>query len=103
MSDPAWDPAVRANVQRALNNVLHTAQDILTRYSDEDGFYVPPSAVSDGGDVTGLIQAGYQQVISRMQKELDQARSVMRQALADVDQYRTERFGGNYRSPDRDI
>jgi len=103
MKDPAWDPQVRASVQKALDNVLHVARDVLMRYADEDGFYVPPSEVSDSGDVTGLINAGLHQVVARLERELDQARSAMRQAMADVDNHKREVIGPNYRPPHRQI
>lgn len=99
---PADDPDVRWRVQSALNQVIRTAQDVITRYSDGHGRYEAPDPVPFG-DVTGLITVGNSQVVRRLQDQLDEARTVLRGVRAEVDAYQRERFGDAYRPVDRDI
>ena len=91
--DPSWDPETRQRIQHAMNQVMFTARDVLMRYADEDCFYVPPSEVSDTGDVTGLINAGRHQVIRRLQEEIDRAQAAMHAVIADIDNHRREFLG----------
>ncbi|MDG4791099.1 hypothetical protein O7626_35220 [Micromonospora sp. WMMD1102] len=98
-ADPSWDAETRERVQRAMNQVMFTARDVLMRYADEDCFYVPPSEVSDAGDVTGLINAGRHQVIRRLQEEIDRAQATMDAVIGDIDDHRREFLGQDYRSP----
>lgn len=99
--DPGWDPAVRVRVQQALNNVLFAAQDVVTRYS-RDGQYEAPDPVPFG-DVTGLIEAGRNQVVSRLQTQLDAARAVMRDVYDEIDRSKRDRYGPGYKPLPRDI
>ena len=101
--NPAWDPAVRRRVQRSLNDLLATARDVLTRYSDRDGFYVAPDPVGDIGDVTGLIATGYNQVVRRLQDQLDETRRVMSEVHAEIDDYKRQQLGEAYRPLPRDF
>jgi hypothetical protein len=90
--DPATDPHVRWRVQYALNQVIRAAEDVVTRYSDGKGWYEAPDPVPFG-DVGGLITVGNLQVITRLQGQLDEARTVLRAVRAEVDAYQRERFG----------
>jgi phosphoglycolate phosphatase-like HAD superfamily hydrolase len=99
--DPALDPAVRQRVQRAFNSVLAAAQDVLTRYS-RDGVYEAPDPVPFG-DVTGLIEVGRNQVIRRLQDQLDDARRVMREVYDELDEHKRQRYGPGYRPLPRDL
>lgn len=95
--DPATDPAVRRRVQRALDDLLAAARDVAARYSDKEGFYAAPDPVSDVGDVTGLIAAGHNQVVSRLQDQLDETRRVMREVYAELDDYKRSIIGPGYK------
>lgn len=99
--DPAYDPVVRRRVQRALNCVIFTAQDVVTRYS-RDGVYEAPDPVPFG-DVTGLIEVGRNQVIRKLQDQLDEAREVMRAVYAELDDYKHQQYGDAYKPPPRDV
>ncbi len=101
--DPSRDPAVRRRVNAALNDVLFTAKDVLYRYSDSDGMYIEPSGVADGGDVTGVINAGMNQVVVRLQAQLDEAREVMRTVYSEIDDYKRQTLGPGYNPAPRKI
>jgi hypothetical protein len=101
--DPSRDPEVRRRVNAALNDVLFTAKDVLWRYTDADGMYVEPSGVADGGDVTGVINAGMVQVVNRLQAQLDEAREVMRTVYAEIDDYKRSYLGDGYNPAPRKI
>ncbi|GAB3982315.1 hypothetical protein GCM10027615_64810 [Plantactinospora veratri] len=92
-TDPSWDPAVHAEIRAAINHVLFTARDVLMRYSDEDCFWVPPSEVSDAGDATGFINAARNQVLHRLQSELDQATATLDSISTDVRAYKQRSVG----------
>lgn len=91
--DPSWDPNVRAKVQSALNRLLFNARDVLTRYADEDFFYIPPSEVTDTGDVTGLINAARNQVIWRLQDELARATATLDAVASEIEQHKRRTVG----------
>jgi hypothetical protein len=78
--DPRWSPNIRNQVETAINAVLFEAQDILRRYSD-DGIYVPPSEVAEGGSINGLMAASRHQVLERLSAKIEEARQV----FADVE------------------
>lgn len=99
--DPAWDPAVRQRVQRSVDELVATARDVLARYTDHDGFYEAPDPVPFG-DVTGLINASYEQVVRRLRDSVDATRDVMRDVLAEVDDYKRQQYG-NYDPVRRDL
>lgn len=92
---PAWDPQTRQKVQKALDDVLFTAQDVLTRYS-RGGKYEAPDPVPFG-DVTGLIETGRNQVIRRLRDRLDEAEQVMRDVYAELDEDKRRRYGPGYK------
>jgi hypothetical protein len=94
-TNPAWDPAVRRRVQRALNELLFTAQDVLTRYGDKDGFYVSPDPVPDG-DVTGIINSGYHQVVKRLEEQIAATKATLNAVQDEVDAYKRELIGPGY-------
>jgi hypothetical protein len=94
---PDWDPEVRVRVQRALNQVVRTAQDILTRYTDEHGAYQAPPEVHEAGSNVGLIVTGKLQVLDRLQAELDRARAQLRAEYDGIEAHKRERYGPNYR------
>lgn len=98
---PEYSPDARRRVQQALNGVLLTAKDVLTRHS-RDGLYQPPDPVPFG-DVTGLIEAGNHQIILRLQSELDSARQVLRDVYAEIEQSKRDRHGPNYKPLPRDL
>jgi hypothetical protein len=101
--NPAWDPAVRRRVQRALDDVLWTARDVVTRYSDRDGCYAAPGPVADMGDVTGLLATGTNQVIRRLQAQLDEARQIIREVYAELDGYQRQQLGDAWKPLPRDV
>jgi hypothetical protein len=101
--NPAWDPAIRRLVQRSLNDLLRTAQDVVTRYRDRDGFYFAPDPVGDVGDVNGLIASGYNQVIRRLQDQLDETRRVIREAYTELDDYQRQQLGDAWKPIRRNI
>jgi hypothetical protein len=101
--NPAWDPTVRRRVQRSLDELLRTAQDLIIRYSDRDGYYVAPDPVGDIGDVTGLIATGYNQVVRRLQDQLDETRRVMREAYIEIDKYKRQQLGDAWQPVHHDI
>ena len=55
------------------------------------------------GDVTGLIEAGRNQVVNKLQERLDAARAVMLDVYTELDNYKSELYGPGYRPPTRDI
>jgi hypothetical protein len=71
-----WDPKLRYKVEAALNSVTLAARDLLTRRTN-DGIYVPPSEVSEGGDITGLIAVGRAQVLDPLAARVEAARKVL--------------------------
>lgn len=89
--DPAWDPDVRWRVQFALNQLIRTADDVLTRYSDRRSWYIAPDPVPSG-DVHGLITAGDRQVVQRLQAQIDATRAVMDAVEGEIDAYRRARL-----------
>lgn len=95
-SSPQWDPLVRWRVQQALNQVLYAASDILMRYADEHGQYLPPSEVAETGDVTGLMAVGREQVIKRLQEKIDEANAVMAAVREEFDQHKRDQYGPGY-------
>jgi hypothetical protein len=101
--NPAWDPAVRRRVQRSLNQLVETARDVASRYSDRDGFYAAPDPAGDIGDVTGLIAAGHNQIVQRLQEQLDETRRVMREVYAEIDDYKRQQLGDAWKPVRREI
>jgi hypothetical protein len=93
--NPAWDPKVRWKVQRALNQVLFTAKDVLERYG-KDGIYTPPSDVAEFGDVNGLIATGENQVLRRLREKIAEAETAIADAQAQMDAWGREAYGPNY-------
>lgn len=57
----------------------------------------PPSDVAEFGDVNGLITVGQVQVVQRLQAELDEARRVFAEVQTEIDQYKRDVIGPNYR------
>ncbi len=101
--DPTRDPAVRRRVQRSLNQLVETSRDVANRYSDREGFYAAPDPVSDIGDVTGLIASGYNQVVQRLQEQLDETRRVMREVYAEIDDHQRHQLGDAWKPVRREI
>jgi hypothetical protein len=101
--DPALDPAVRRRVQRSLDQVLYAARDIASRYSDHQGHYAAPDPVGDIGDVTGLIAAGYNQVVKQLQAALDEARRAMHEVYDELDEYKRQQLGDAWRPQARQL
>jgi hypothetical protein len=100
---PAWDPAVRRRVQQSLTQLVETARDVARRHSDRNGFYAVPDLVGDIGDVTGLIATGYNQVVQRVQEQLDETRRVMREVYAEIDDHKRQRLDDAWRQVWREI
>lgn len=99
--DPSYDPIVRRRVQKALDEVIFAARDVVMRYS-RDGVYEAPDPVPFG-DVTGLIEAGRNQVVDKLQERLDTARAIMLEVYLELDRHKSELYGPSYRAPTRDI
>jgi hypothetical protein len=65
--------------------------------------YIEPAGIEDGGDVTGVINAGMAQVVNRLQVKLDEAREVMRTVYSEIDDYKRSYLGDSYNPAPRKI
>lgn len=95
--NPAWDPVVRHRVQRAVDDLLHTAKDVLMRYSDEDCCYVAPGDINEFGDVTGLMAVSHNQVVSRLQAQIQATLAEFQAVQKEIDAYKRAKYGPGYR------
>ncbi|MGI5213291.1 hypothetical protein ACQEUR_09990 [Plantactinospora sp. CA-290183] len=94
--DPADDRAVRARAHTIMTQVYYELRNVITRYYDEDGLYIEPTGVSDGGDNTGMIRAANNEVLSRLDAEVQRARDSLTEILIEIDNHKRQQFGPGY-------
>ncbi|WP_433028657.1 hypothetical protein [Plantactinospora sp. CA-290183] len=76
--------------------MYYELRNVITRYYDEDGLYIEPTGVSDGGDNTGMIRAANNEVLSRLDAEVQRARDSLTEILIEIDNHKRQQFGPGY-------
>ena len=101
--DPSRDHAVRMRAHLAMSGVYLRMKDILRRYYDDDGMYIEPTGVNDGGDNTGMIYAANNEVLTRLADEVADARSKLMAIFDEIDAYKREQYGPGYNPAPRKL
>jgi len=95
--DPAWDPRIREQAHLAMTRVYYQLQDVLRRRYDSSGHYIEPSGVGDGGDNTGMMHAANNDVLRKLDDEIQAARETLRALFEQIDTHKRERYGPGYK------
>lgn len=95
--DPANDPRVRDSAHVAMTRVYHQLHDVLRRYYDANGRYIEPSGVGDGGDNTGMMHAANNDVLRKLDAEVQAARETLLALFEQIDEHKRERYGPSYK------
>ena len=101
--DPSWDPSVRGRAHSVMTHVYHEMKNILLRYYDNDGRYIEPTGVNDGGDNTGMMYAANNEVLRRLDAEVQSARERLLGIFAEIDEYKQEQIGPAYKPLPRNL
>lgn len=79
-----------------MTQVYYDLKNVIMRYYDEDGVYIEPTGVSDGGDNSGMIRAANNEVLRRLESEVQKARHGLLDILIEIDNHKRQQLGPGY-------
>jgi hypothetical protein len=101
--NPQWNWEVRKRAHRAMNALYQEMQEIARYRFEENGRYIEPSGVADGGDVTGVMLVADNEVLSRLDRAVRSVRDEFHLIYDEVDDYKRAIYGPCYRPNRRDL